>query len=276
MTMVACTYAALRFLPYRETGEFANVGVVVCAPEAGFFGFRCNHKLGKRLRGFFPELHLDIYRDAIKGVASLLTGVRDQLGRKAMPRDALHEGIVARFHELVRAREGLLTFGPVGALLADTPEAALEDLHQRLVMRQFAQQAEYHEEVMRKRLATCLRTWNLTAFYRRAIIGDDRFHVPVPFVHSIEGKALKILRPLDLDRDDTTGIYKHGDQWLLSMRRLQRFNTLPGKVVIPVRLPAAGERRDAANQVVEEFKTFGALAIPIEDQDALLEAARVA
>jgi hypothetical protein len=43
MTLVACTYAALRFLPYRETCEFANVGVVVCAPEAGFFGFLCNH-----------------------------------------------------------------------------------------------------------------------------------------------------------------------------------------------------------------------------------------
>ena len=178
--------------------------------------------------------------------------------------------------ELVRAREGLLTFGPAGALLADTPETALEDLHQRLVRRQFAQPTEHHEEVMRKRLATCLRTWNLTAFYHRATIGDDQFHVPVPFVHSIEGKAQKILRPLDLDRDDTTGIYKHGDQWLLSMRRLQRFNTLPERVVIPVRLPVAGERRDAANQVIEEFTTFGALAIPIEDQDALLEAAKVA
>lgn len=275
MTQVACSYAALRFMPYRETGEFANVGVVVWAPEAGFFGHLSNPKLGKRLRGFFPELDLHIYREALKGSKSLLAALENQFAIKAMIGEGRHATLVDRFHELVRTREGMLTFGPTGALLAATPEKALEDLYQRLVLRQFAQQAQYQEVVMQKRLATCLRTWNLNTFYRRGIVGDDQFHVSVPFVHHVGIRAQKILRPLDLDREDTTSIYKHGDQWVVSMQRLKRFNTLPDKVVIPVHLPVAGERRNAALQVVEDFRAFGALAVSIDDQDALHEAASV-
>jgi len=40
MTKLACQYALLRFRPFAETGEFANVGIVMLAPEARFFGFR--------------------------------------------------------------------------------------------------------------------------------------------------------------------------------------------------------------------------------------------
>jgi len=276
MTLVACTYAALRFTPYRETAEFANVGVIVCAPQVGYFGFHCNHKLGKRLRGFFPELPLEIYRDAIGGMEALLAGLRGQLGQKALPTDDLHEVLVARFHELVRTREGLLAFGPAGALLADAPEQALKDLHQRLVMRQFAQQTEYHEEVMRKRLATCLRTWQLNTFYRRADIGDKQFHISVPFVYQVDGQVRKMLRPLDLDRVDTTSIYKHGDQLAVAMRRLRQFKTLPAQVVIPVRLPANGDLLRAAQQVVDDFKANDVLAIPFDDEAALRQASLVA
>jgi hypothetical protein len=46
---------------------------------------------------------------------------------------------VRRFQEMVRRREGLLHFGEMGTLLADTPEAALDHLFGRLVERQFAQ-----------------------------------------------------------------------------------------------------------------------------------------
>ncbi|HVK54151.1 MAG TPA: DUF3037 domain-containing protein, partial [Burkholderiales bacterium] len=31
---IACHYAIVRFLPFVETGEFANVGVVLFSPNA--------------------------------------------------------------------------------------------------------------------------------------------------------------------------------------------------------------------------------------------------
>lgn len=32
MNKLACQYAVVRFLPYAETGEFANVGVALACP----------------------------------------------------------------------------------------------------------------------------------------------------------------------------------------------------------------------------------------------------
>ena len=40
MKRFACHYAIIRFLPYPETQEFANVGVVLACPESGYFGFK--------------------------------------------------------------------------------------------------------------------------------------------------------------------------------------------------------------------------------------------
>jgi hypothetical protein len=267
MNQIACSYAALRFMPYRETGEFANVGVVVWAPTAGFIGHRCHRRLGRRIRGFFPELELDFYRAAVDGAEALLHAVAQKFAGR-MP----HEALVQRFHELVRTREGLMTFGPPGAILAASPEQALTDLHQRLVLRQFAQRREYQEQVMRRRLAACLRAWDLSRFYQQDRVGDERFHVEVPFVHRAGDRISKILRPLDLDRDETTEIYRHGDAWAGIMRRLQHFSALPEQVVIPVRLPEAEARRAAAQQVMEDFRSFNATVIPIDDQDGLRRA----
>jgi hypothetical protein len=273
MSQVACSYAALRFLPYRETGEFANVGVVVWTPSAKFFGHRCNLRLGKRIRGFFPDLDLDIYRQALRGSQSMLTALRGQFAGVGTSDDVL----VQRFHELVRIREGLMTFGPAGALLADSPDQALEILYQRLVLRQFASQPEYHEVVMRRRLADSLRAWNLMEFYQQEVqVGDDHFHITAPFAHLVELRPAKILRPLDLDKKDSTLIYRHGDVWASALRRLREFNTMPDQVVVPVRLPAGGERMDAAQRVIRALTEVGATALPIDDQDAIRRAAMVA
>ena len=272
MNQVACSYAALRFLPYRETGEFANVGVVVWAPEVGLFAYRCN-PLYKRLKGFFPELDASIYRTAIQGVKAQLMGVEKQFAMKTMAGEARHTGLVNRFHEFVRTREGLMIFSPAGAMLADSVDQALDTLYQRLVLRQFAEQPEYQETVMRKRLADNLKSWNLSDFYRHNIrVGDERFHLTAPFAHMVAIKAHKILRPLDLDKKDPTSIYRHGDQLAIALRRLREFCTLPEHVVIPVRLPHDGERLDAAQRVVNDFRAFGAQTMPLDDHDAVRKA----
>ena len=38
MKNTACLYAIVRFCPFIETEEFANVGVILIAPDAKFLG----------------------------------------------------------------------------------------------------------------------------------------------------------------------------------------------------------------------------------------------
>ena len=52
MKKYACQYAIVRFLPYLETGEFANVGIVMLCPDAGFFDFKLLRHV-RRITAFF-------------------------------------------------------------------------------------------------------------------------------------------------------------------------------------------------------------------------------
>ena len=49
MNKVACQYAIVRFAPFVETGEFANVGIIMMAPKQRFFAFELELKRYKRI-----------------------------------------------------------------------------------------------------------------------------------------------------------------------------------------------------------------------------------
>jgi hypothetical protein len=78
MKEFACQYAFLRFRPFAETGEFANVGVVLMAAEAGFFDFRLLKRYGRITQFFYPfdrEVYLngrELFKEELQRFASEL------------------------------------------------------------------------------------------------------------------------------------------------------------------------------------------------------------
>ena len=56
----------MRFLPYLETGEFANVGIVLFCPESGYFGYKLMSRVRARITAFFEELDGKVYREALE------------------------------------------------------------------------------------------------------------------------------------------------------------------------------------------------------------------
>jgi len=51
----ACNYAMLRFLPYPETGEFVNVGVLVSCQQPCLLDFRMEQDMPCRVQALFPQ-----------------------------------------------------------------------------------------------------------------------------------------------------------------------------------------------------------------------------
>ena len=139
MKQFVCNYASLRFLPYRETGEFINIGVVVHCPQTDFFGFRLapSHRTA-RVTHFFPNLNKELLKAALQGMEKELMRIQAQhqglrLTEEIPP--AVAQEQIANFCQLVRRREGLLHFGDIGTVMAVTPEKALEELFCRFVER---------------------------------------------------------------------------------------------------------------------------------------------
>jgi hypothetical protein len=130
MRKLVCNYAPVRFLPYREVGEFVNVGVVLHCPQTNYFGYRLVPlRRTERVKGFFPELDVKVLEAGLSGLARELD--RQQASHPMPPTQGEVAPEVAKervkgFQEVIRRREGILHFGEGGTLLADTPEEALD------------------------------------------------------------------------------------------------------------------------------------------------------
>ena len=77
-----CNYAIARFRPYRETGEFANVGVVLLCPEVDYFGYAFERHKYKRITNFFPELDSNIFKAGLSGFLKELSRVTSRERRQ--------------------------------------------------------------------------------------------------------------------------------------------------------------------------------------------------
>lgn len=277
MKKFACQYALLRFRPFVETGEFANVGIVMMAPEARFFGFRLLKRYG-RITQFFHQLDRKVYlegRDLFKEELDRFTGELRRLaldGRKTQPDIPLARNL---FAELVRPREAMLQFAEQRVVLADNPKEKLGELFDHYIERNFVTK-EYQERLLENTVHKLLVRGQISNKYKREKIGTPDFAVNFPFVLMAEGKAQRIIKPLYLAQGDTTKILSHGGQWVDKVQRLRKRNALPKDVLFPITAPpTATKAYDAFSEIRDDLMMIDVQVVPANDETRILKFAEV-
>jgi len=246
----ACQYALLRFRPFVETGEFANVGIALIAPEARYFGFRLLKRYG-RITQFFHQLDRRVYLDGRNLFQEELERFAHDLHRFALDHQKPNVELARNlFAELVRSREAMLQFDDQRVVLTENPKAKLNDLFDHYVERNFVTK-EYQEQLLENNVRKLLLRAQVAAAYRREKIGTTDFSVNFPFVRSKNGVVERIIKPLYLAQPDSTKVLTHGGQWVDKVRRLRRRNALPHDVLFPVTAPALDT---AAHKAFQEIR----------------------
>ena len=272
----ACNYAVLRFLPYRETGEFVNLGVVLLCEQTGTFDFRIETRRSGRVTNFFPELearHFRQTRDFIEEELKRLKTFYALAGQK--PADP------AAFLNLVRPREAVFQFGKMGTMLAEDTTTAVERLFHHFVNRQFAQRTEYQEEVMANRYRTALQEANLWGKFKADLrVGNETYHAILPLAApqaDTEHRATIAIKPLNLERDEPTHIYDHGAIWINKIERLREIDYLPQTIVFPTRFPT-GEQAciNAGRAIKHRLECLGVTMLSYDDAEGVLALAQTA
>lgn len=276
MKSYGCRYAIVQFVPYTETGEFANVGVVLVCPETGYFGFKLQARRHGRITGFFDELHRDIYLAAIKTIQTELERVQRMVA--ALPADEKRgDSVRGLLGALAHPREAMVRFGTVRPILTADPAAQLNQLFDHYVDRAFAT-PEYVEQTITKRIHTLLNGLTLPAPFKHERIGDDQIHASFPLVQRVEGKLAKVIKPFNLTQNEPNRMFDHGAVWLDKVRRLRKRKLLPQDVLFAVAAPPAadGKRYDAYREICVELQDEGVLlALPDQEDKILAFAARV-
>lgn len=270
-----CNYAVIRFLPYPETEEFANVGIVMICNTPRRFDFKIETRRRDRITHFFPELEAKIYTTArdlcereLNRVAQMVNHNEDT-GHPQLDLD--EKSLINLFREVVRPRESIMRYSGIRTVATDNPNTTLVALFDHYVERQFANREDYQEKVMQQRLAHFLKEQKLDKLYTERIFLDPEtgYKVKLPFVNEQDGKVLRAIKPLHLDKQDATQILEHGDRWCSRLERLQKLADHPEHLLFVIKEPADMKNKAAAEEVREKIKAQGAETVDEENKQAL-------
>lgn len=266
MKRFACRYAIVRFLPYAETQEFANVGVVLACPETGYFGFKLEKRHAKRITDFFREIDARVYRQAMAGFEAELERIAGEVQRQRPAPDQLR----ALFDAFAHPREAIIRLGSARALLAEEPTQAVEKLFGHYVGRDFVTH-EYKEQTLTRRVRNLLEGLQLPAPFREKEIGDDYVHAQFPLVQLQDDQPIKVIKPFFLAQEEPIKILKHGGLWVEQVKFLHRRRLLPPDVMFAVEGPtsADGLRFEAYEEICRDLGEFDIQVVPATQEQQI-------
>lgn len=265
-----CNYSILRFLPYPETGEFVNIGIVLIANN-GDFRFKIEKKR-QRITHFFPKLDPKIFMRArremdaeLNRLSSFFTANRSDLST-----------LLGTFKHLIHPRETMMRFSDPGTMAIENANHALGILFDHYVNHSFASK-EYQETVLERQLGKLLSANNLKQRYSEYKLGTTDYAVKFPFVMMNGMQPVQALKPIHLGHDEPGKIIEHGDAWISKIRRLSIADDLAQDTLFIAGHPEGKPKLlKAFKEICDELKSYRGVRVTstAEDKNAILNEIR--
>ena len=271
----ACHYAIVRFMPFVETGEFGNVGVVLFAPSARFFGFKLLGQRVSRITNFFEQMESKVFRasmhatrEELQRVSDMLKGLGTDRRLKALDREASTH----LWLEILKPRESIVRFSDSRLVMAVDPQVKLGQLFAYYVERNFVTK-EYQEKALERGVRGFLKSAQLDARFHGKQVGNDEYKAWFPFVALDDEQPVKAIKPLRLDHAQPAQIIDHGGQWRVRIEALKKRDLLPGKVLFAINGDSSGESAAARarREVVASLLGLGVEVRPANDRKSVIE-----
>jgi len=245
-----CKYALVQFMPFVETGEFANVGVILCAPNKNYWEFKLAPHRFKRLTDFFKEMDKEVYKVAITKFEEEMKVTKMYAEKKDRAKNR-----VEFFTEVTRPRQALLRFSSVRTLLTDNPKSELEALYEKFIHRDFVTK-QYKEQQMAVALKRSFSQKGLAFKYTEKRLKVNVREVTIP-LGANTNDGLKLIKPLAFRQTRATQLFEHGEVWYNRICSLIDNGMVEvNNVLLPIDITRAtkGEKREAVEAVKVLFK----------------------
>lgn len=263
----ACLYSIVRFAPFAETEEFANIGIVLTAPSVARMEYRLARKNFGRVNRFFECQ--DLFAKAMEVAETELEQV------KAFTYGAMETQIVSHFRFLTEAKETLIRFSPMRPIMVTDFTATLNELYGRYIDRQVDGQPRC-EEKMVKEIRQLFKNVEINSFHDGTLIGElARLHLPL--VHRTEDSVAAI-KPLAFDQTEPSGILAHCDEWLAKLERAAEEDLIQyDNVLIPIVFPLSEtpeRNKKAAQKATDSIDKRGILWVDMSQHAKITDFAR--
>ena len=246
-----CNYSILRFLPYPETGEFVNIGVVLLANN-GEFHYKVEGTR-QRVTRFFKTLDYKVYIRARDEVTEEFNRLATFFGS--------HKGeitlLASTFKHLIHPRETMMRFSNPGTVTTENIASIMTQLFDHYVNHSFANK-EYQERVLERQLGSLLSVSNLKDRYKEFRLGTKDYDVRFPFVAMEDTHATQAIKPLFFGQSEPARILDHGDAWASKIKRLKKARKLASDTLFIVEPPPKSEAKllKAFHEAVDALQDF--------------------
>jgi hypothetical protein len=260
-------YSIVRFRPFPETGEFANVGIIALERPSGALRFKLVPKRYRRVTQFFNNLDANTFSDSI----SILEEEIRHMARQSVERrssDFAFKEFIRRDQEAVWVFSEARTVRYVGDF-----DDAIDRLYELYIGRNFIN-SEYSEQFMARHVRQFLRRRGIDTYSER-LVDDEIVPVKFPLVSGVT--TLHVIKPLSLGQKTTIGIIDHAATWhdrlrlLISRGKLRKENVLLPLMGPTSTEPAIGEAYLTARS---ELESLGVQIVDSDNESAIVEFAR--
>ena len=256
MKKYACKYVVLRFAPYSDTGEFANVGVLLYSKNHNSFVFKLDMTdVGARVSKFFHIDDKKVFKFAMASYQKELVFIQEQVNHHHMT--AQHA-----FDFLVKPRATLLRFSEVRTVITDSIDDTLNSIFARMVSHSSASQARNRQKLS-SLLRSQLDSLCLERPFKQHTFTKSVFEARYDFIQlSEQGEPLKLIQPIEInDRLTPKEIFGVVDNNEVRLNRMASLELLPKKVLLPFSLNEnrTDEADEAWSIVKAELSSIGEL-----------------
>ena len=245
--MYPCQYRIIRFVPFSETEEFANIGIVLFCPVKNEFLFQIAPKRFGRVTSFFDDLDPVVYK-------SVIDSLRKEFKRvKTLIEEGGHNQSlnIQVFREATRNKSGLLSMSDIRVLVTDDTQAKLQELYNHFIERDF-QREPSREVKMIRQLKKTLKAYSLDGLFKERVLSDGFHEANFPLVRMVEDRALGAIRPMAFDQKSKSKVVDSADLWEARLKNLTQNKVVePERVFVPVELPMMSDVN--ATKYVESF-----------------------
>ncbi|MEP7005614.1 MAG: DUF3037 domain-containing protein [Sphingomonas bacterium] len=196
-------YVIVRFRPILETGEFANVGVVVYDPNGGRIVYKLASRRFRRVTQFFENIEPHVYSESISVLDDKLSRIADLSSFRNVDTSEL------MFDMTISAQSGVIAFSDVRSVMGQDIKKTVSTLFERLVRRNFdsipQREVGVAREIRKKLLSHQIKS------FRERYIEDDLMPVKMPLVSG--GRDIFVIKPIAFDQKTTLSMIDHANLW---------------------------------------------------------------
>ncbi|HCI4395301.1 DUF3037 domain-containing protein [Klebsiella pneumoniae] len=235
-----CLYSIVRYAPYAETEEFANIGVVMCAPKENFFDFQITKRNDSRVRSFFHD-------DCIFPVAKDTIQRELQFAKAQASQIVGHQQLAQFFRYFTSKKESIFQFSSTRVVLSADPKEELEHIYNRYVNHSDYTK-ERREDVLAREIKRSIdRIDGLKNAFKPESIDGFYAKFTMPLVAKKQNIIQCAIKPLAFTQSEPGKMMEHSDTWVMRITRAAEENLLATEdILFTLEIPdspSSGQRK---------------------------------